>query len=247
MLKTKVEHTFIEAGGKTIPAKIYWEMRKNVRFSIAQKGAIMRMPLMMLPHEQQKQVANFKDWVKRQIDEREKLQTHFTPKNYETGDILKVGRKEYGIHIEFTDNKTHSAKLEAGIIRLRLVQDDSELHRSKAIKHLLSRVVAQDQLPGIYARVAELNRRYFQKDFKTVNLKYNLTNWGSCSSRGNINLSTRLLFAPDEVIDYVIIHELAHLAEMNHSDRFWALVERAMPDYKQKEAWLKKNWQICDF
>jgi predicted metal-dependent hydrolase len=67
---------------------------------------------------------------------------------------------------------------------------------------------------------------YFQKPIKSVNLKYNLSNWGSCSTKGNINLSTRLLFAPDDVIDYVIIHELAHLLEMNHSPHFWAIVKR---------------------
>ena len=70
-------------------------------------------------------------------------------------------------------------------------------------------------------------------------MKYNHSNWGSCSSKGNINLSTRLLFAPDDVIDYVIIHELAHRIEMNHSPRFWKLVSDAMPDYKEKEKWLK--------
>jgi hypothetical protein len=246
-MKSKVEHTLIEVGGNKIPAKIYREMRRNVRFSIAQKGAIMRMPLMMLPHEQKRQVSTFIDWVKRQIEEREKLQAHFTPKSYQDGHILKVGSKEYNIRVEYTDNKSHSAKLEAGVIRLRLAENDSSLHRSKAIKHLLSRIVAQDMLPGVQRRVAELNHLFFKRPIQCVNLKYNLSNWGSCSSRGNINLSTRLLFAPEDVVDYVIIHELAHLVEMNHSDRFWHLVQNAMPDYKNKEAWLKKNWQHCDF
>jgi predicted metal-dependent hydrolase len=56
-----------------------------------------------------------------------------------------------------------------------------------------------------------------------------------------------LLFAPAEVIDYIIIHELAHLVEMNHSDRFWALVAAAMPDYVEKERWLKVNDHHCQF
>ena len=61
---------------------------------------------------------------------------------------------------------------------------------------------------------------------KGIFLKYNHSNWGSCSHNGNINLSTRLLFAPEAVQDYVIVHELAHLVEPNHSDRFWALGSR---------------------
>jgi predicted metal-dependent hydrolase len=90
-------------------------------------------------------------------------------------------------------------------------------------------------------RVHELNARHYQKPVKAVHLKYNHSNWGSCSSKGNINLSTRLLFAPAFVLDYVIIHELAHLIEMNHSDRFWKHVSRAMPDYQKAERWLKKH------
>ena len=57
----------------------------------------------------------------------------------------------------------------------------------------------------------------------------------------------RLLFAPPEVVDYVIIHELAHLIELNHSHRFWAEVARAMPNYEEQEAWLKKYGAACDF
>jgi len=65
------------------------------------------------------------------------------------------------------------------------------------------------------------------------------TRWGSCSSNKNINFSWRLGMASDEIIDYVIVHELAHLAEMNHSWKFWAIVEGVMPDYESCIAGLK--------
>ncbi|MGB3529596.1 MAG: M48 family metallopeptidase, partial [Saprospiraceae bacterium] len=66
-------------------------------------------------------------------------------------------------------------------------------------------------------------------------------------TQGTINLSARLLFAPPVVIDYVIIHELAHLLEHNHSDRYWAIVEQKMPDYQNHEKWLKQNSHLCEF
>jgi len=118
---------------------------------------------------------------------------------------------------------------------------------NKSIRHLLSRVIANDFLPEIEQRVYELNQKYFQKNIKRVYLKYNKSNWGSCSSKGNINLSTRLLFAPSQVIDYVIIHELSHLIEMNHSPRFWKIVRDIMPNYEEQEKWLKVNGAKCDF
>ena len=61
------------------------------------------------------------------------------------------------------------------------------------------------------------------------------TRWGSCSSKGNINLSWRLIFFPMEVIDYVVVHELAHLTELNHSPRFWSRVEEILPDHRQRK------------
>ena len=147
----------------------------------------------------------------------------------------------------FSDRRTHNGKLKNGVITLDLSLGDQETHLQKSIKHLLSRLVAQDFMPSITRKVNELNRIHFQKPIKSVSLKYNQTNWGSCSSKGNVNLSTRLLFAPEEVIDYVIIHELAHLTELNHSPRFWKLVSDAMPDYKEKEKWLKEHGRHCNF
>ena len=65
------------------------------------------------------------------------------------------------------------------------------------------------------------------------------TRWGSCSAKKSLNFSWRLIMADDDVIDYVVVHELAHIAEMNHSARFWALVEGALPDYQSRKAKLK--------
>jgi predicted metal-dependent hydrolase len=67
------------------------------------------------------------------------------------------------------------------------------------------------------------------------------TRWGSCSRRGTLSFNWRLLMAPPEVLDYVVIHELAHLAEMNHSSRFWALVAARCPGYEAHVRWLKEH------
>ncbi|WP_284195738.1 M48 family metallopeptidase [Chitinimonas prasina] len=67
------------------------------------------------------------------------------------------------------------------------------------------------------------------------------TRWGSCTSQGTIRLNWRLMQAPLPVIDYVVIHELCHLVELNHSHRFWALVATACPDWKHKRDWLKRE------
>jgi len=84
-----------------------------------------------------------------------------------------------------------------------------------------------------------------------VRIKEQKSRWGSCSTKGNLNLNWRLLLAPQEVLDYVVVHELAHLKIMNHSSDFWKYVAEILPDYKRWDRWLKQNgaylmqYQIC--
>ena len=74
-----------------------------------------------------------------------------------------------------------------------------------------------------------------------VGVRDTKSRWGSCSSRGNLSFSWRLIFAPEPVLDYVVAHEVAHLAEMNHSPRFWRLVESLSPGSAAARAWLKRH------
>jgi hypothetical protein len=67
------------------------------------------------------------------------------------------------------------------------------------------------------------------------------TRWGSCTAQGNISLNCLLTLVPEAVMDYVIVHELCHRIEMNHSSRFWRLVETVLPDYKIQKQWLKEH------
>jgi len=100
-----------------------------------------------------------------------------------------------------------------------------KLYRSCANVHITSRVSAfgaRMNLAPSVVKISNATRR-----------------WGSCSSKKSLNFSWRLIMADDDVIDYVVVHELAHLVEMNHSKRFWAVVAAVLPDYKARQARLK--------
>lgn len=102
-----------------------------------------------------------------------------------------------------------------------------------------ARTILTDRVQ-IYA--AEAGIQYFNITITSAN-----TRWGSCSSEGNLSFSWKLIMAPQEVVDYVVVHELAHRKEMNHSPRFWAVVEDIMPDYKEYKTWLRTHGHTLRF
>jgi len=77
--------------------------------------------------------------------------------------------------------------------------------------------------------------------YGSIKIRNQRTRWGSCSSKRNLNFNCLLMLVPAEVCDYVIIHELAHLKELNHSPRFWAEVQKMIPDFRTHRKWLKDN------
>lgn len=79
------------------------------------------------------------------------------------------------------------------------------------------------------------------KFLKKLNITGTKTRWGSCSTSGTLSLCRRLILAPPRILDYIIIHELCHFSEMNHSARFWKLVEQYDPDYEAHRQWLAEN------
>lgn len=108
-----------------------------------------------------------------------------------------------------------------------LSDNDIRQMAEKALKVIPERVKYWSGLMGIgYGRITIRNQR---------------TRWGSCSNQGNLNFNCLLMLVPDEVLDYVVIHELAHRREMNHSAAFWAEVAKYKPDYKKSVKWLKDN------
>jgi len=243
----KVQKILYDIGGTSFPVKLYVERRNSARMSFGKDAINFRLPSHIANENRRELFDWFEKAVLKAIKKHPELKTRYVGRDFQDGEIIEVGERSYVLAIEKTNKKTHSAKLSNGVIELKMAEGDNIFNRQKAIRHLLSRVVAKDFKPHIVRKVNELNMLYFQKTINSVNLKYNQSNWGSCSTKGNLNLSTRLLFAPEDVIDYVIIHELAHLIEMNHSPRFWKLVSDAMPEYKEKEDWLKVNRDKCDF
>jgi predicted metal-dependent hydrolase len=226
---------------------ILQEKRNDSRVSIGKKGVHIRLPLQLQRGEVFKETIRLKRWATEQLEKNPPKYRRKGLKFYNDGDTLKVGNDHYLIRIYHRANQGSSAKAVDNTLHLTISNRLSDELKQKHVSVLLSRLMAQKKKPFIKEKIHDLNEKHFNFDVGEIFLKYNTTNWGSCSNSSNINISTRLLFAPDSVINYVCIHELAHLQEKNHSPAFWNLVKKAMPDYKDKQEWLKKNSDVCWF
>ncbi len=126
-------------------------------------------------------------------------------------------------------NKMERAKQECSNIA---PLSSSELHE------LANQALAY--IPGRVAYYASI----LQVSYGRITIRNQKTRWGSCSSIGNLNFNCLLMLTPPEIIDYIVVHELCHRLEMNHSPRFWSLVQSILPDYKSCEKWLKDNGRV---
>lgn len=130
----------------------------------------------------------------------------------------------------------HDMQRKANVVNIRVSHEDLDnKYSAEELTSILSE--AKSIIPRLVTRYAkEMNITY-----NKVFVKKQKTRWGSCSSRGNINLNCLIILVPSYVKKYVIVHELAHRKEMNHSERFWKIVASMIPNYQKAMMWLKRN------
>lgn len=210
---------------------------RNLRLRVLENGQIVVTAPLRLPDRYiEKFLEEHADWITDKQSAAVKKQVALTDER----SVLFFRGTELPFRISISAKKP-GVKVEGGQIVVTAPSEDHQIvrtilekwYREEAEKRFKERVPLLADLVG--------------RDVIRVTIRSQRTRWGSCSSHNTISLNWRLIMAPDIVSDYVIYHELAHLTHMNHSKRFWDLVEQYDPNYKDAEKWLTSHHELLRF
>ena len=235
--------------GLPIVQEISSKRRRTITIYVRDNAIVVRTPTWTTKNEVISLVRQRTSWIKRQIELR-KFQVDEQTSEHRGVELpakLCINGVAHVVRYEalpaLSALRNPCVRTNPGLITL---QGSLEQLGSGQAKDLLTHWLREAASQTLPERVAELCRQ-LHCTVHAVRIKELKSRWGSCSVKSNINLNWRLILAPPSVRDYVIVHELCHLQEMNHSSHFWNLVKHAMPDYESKRQWLKVHGQSLYF
>ena len=179
-------------------------------------------------------------WIHRNITEMKEKTKGFKEKVYEDGEEFLLLGRHYPIEIkEVSSSSEAGVALGHDVIVVSIKEKDEEL-----IRKMLTRFYKQQCKKTVEARI-----RHYQPYFKTkptsIKIMANKKHWGTCNSKRELTFNWRLVMAPLDVLDYVVLHEMCHMVHLNHDRSFWRLVGKYMPDYEDKQDWLShSHWKM---
>jgi predicted metal-dependent hydrolase len=212
--------------------KIIRSRRKTYTLVVTREGELLvRAPLRATDAQVEALVREKSAWIEEKQKLVHKLVLESAPHAYQPGERFWFLGQQYPLEISPTSKSA-----------LALVSGRFHLARSHQphAQTLFERWYRREARQVLQDRVQALAAIH-SIPMPVVRISSARTRWGSCSGRGTLSFPWRLVLAPPEVIDYVVVHELAHLSEHNHSSRFWERVAAMMPDYKHRLRWLKEN------
>jgi predicted metal-dependent hydrolase len=223
---------------------------RRARIVVDRDGVEVVVPRRMPLRDVAPFVAEKQDWIERTRRRYERAQEHGPRVDLRDGGSVPLlgrdlalrvrvepGRKRPHVALRDTIPVVHDGQLElapAAELHVKVAQPGVSALRD-ALERWYRRRAREEVAPRLDAATARAGTAYTR-----LTIRGQRTRWASCSDSGAMSFNWRLLLAPEEILDYVVEHEVAHLEVMGHSRRFWALVARRSQDYKQHERWLRR-------
>jgi predicted metal-dependent hydrolase len=212
--------------------------RRTISLRIKEDGKIViYVPYRTMQEEIERFIEKSRSWVSQKLLERERS-IRETKRGFAPGERFFYLGESYPLSIESNGNKGPPLKLSFG----KFILDKNRVDEARDLFTLWYRAEAKETLKE---RVDYYSHRLLLFP-KAVRITSARSRWGSCSGDNRLSFSWRIMMASLDVIDYILIHELAHIKEKNHSKRFWNYLESIIPDYKERRIWLKENgYSLC--
>ncbi len=210
--------------------KLVRSKRRTIALIVERDGSLtVRAPRRAAAADIQSFILEKQEWI---IRTREKFKslTEVSKKEYKDGDTFLFLGNEYGLTL--VKPQRPALKFENGFRLGNAVQNNGERFFTQWYKEQAYKVIADR------VKVFSVQFGFVPKQVKISSAR---TRWGSCSPDGTLNFTWRLIMAPLDVVDYVVVHELVHLRVKDHSRRFWHEVEKILPEYKDRKKWLRAH------
>ena len=179
-------------------------------------------------------------WIMQKLAAFRQIQNKIPRYEYIHGEKFPLLGKQYTLVIQEGTRKSLLLKVIDDQIVIWLPAEIKHGDRAKTIRTAIINWYRK-QAVDIFTQRTSFYNCFYGFSYQKIFIRNQKTRWGSCSANGNLSYNYRLLLAPLNILDYVVVHELVHLKEKNHGRNFWHLVAAQIPDYKERRLWLKQN------
>ncbi len=215
--------------------------RKSATIKVNAGRVQIVVPKWLSEHELQRLIDRKSRWIREKLRSQAALPV-LVPKQYVDGERFRYRGRAYALKV-VEASVERGVKLQSGRFQVSLDGGVDHNERVQEVHRQLQQWYCNQAQRLLPDKTAHYAARMGVEPQQVVVKSYS-ARWGSCSSRGVVSYNWRVVMAPDAVIDYVVVHELAHLVQLNHSASFWRYVEQIIPDYRLHRDWLKTNGML---
>jgi predicted metal-dependent hydrolase len=236
----------IQLGDRTLSYQLRRSPRRRT-IAIAvdpQEGLVVYSPMRLNAEGLKEFLLEKANWILSNTDRLQAQRARAPEIAWESGGRILLRGSPIELRVEPGGTRA-SASLEGGVLVIRTLPEDGLLPEAQRVRAVVVKWLRGQATVDIDACV-EKYLPLLDVRPRSVRVREQKRRWGSCSAGGALNFNWRLILAPAAVLNYVVVHELSHLKELNHSPRFWTWVGSLLPDYREPRAWLRQNSLLLD-
>jgi len=214
--------------------------QKTAEFSLRDGQVRVLVPDRLSNAEINRLIQRRMPWIREKMRQQESA-PRMHPKEYVSGESFAYLGRNYRLKI--VQDVEEGVKLKSGGFVVSISGERDSEERGKRVHDLLERWYVDHALDRLQEKIDRYGR-IMDVTPASIFVKGYRSRWGSCTHTGNIGFNWRIIIAPHTIVDYVVVHELGHILQHDHSDAFWLLVRRVIPDFQERRRWLKEHGHL---